>query len=126
MVIETFEYLNRDMLNVLILQYTQRRLDMAYVAVKAFFLYGIFYPLYAYTMVITFGDIRFWVLTLILIVTSVWRFTRWLRRDDRKNEALVWDNRMKELAVHEKEIELRERDLIIMERENNIIKQIKL
>lgn len=126
MAIQTFEDLNKDMLNVLILQHTQRRLEMAYVAVKAFFLYGIFYPFYAYTMMITFGDIRFWILTVLLIVTSVWRFVRWLRRDDRKDEALVWDNKMKELAAREKEIELRERDLLIMERENNIITQIKL
>jgi hypothetical protein len=114
------------LINVLLIEESKRRLTMAEITVKAIFFFGLYVPMYIYTLVVTFADVRFWILTALAVITGSWRFVRWLRRDDRKNEALMIDNEMKRLEQREKEIELRERDLDIMERENNIIKRVGL
>lgn len=130
MVKQTSEYISNQMrqllINVLIIDETKRRLTMAELTVKALFFFGLYVPLYVYTMAITFADVRFWILTAFAVVTGAWRFVRWLRRDDRKNEALLIDNEMKRLAQREKEIELQERDLGIMERQHRLIRETNL
>lgn len=123
MVKQTSEYITNGMrqilLNALVLQESKRRLTMAEITIKAVFMFGVWLPLFVYNLVITFNDIRFWLMTVFIMITGSWRFVRWLRRDDQRNETLRIENRIKELAMREKELE-------IMERENHIIKQIKL
>lgn len=123
MIKQTSEYITNGMrqilLNALVLQESKRRLTMAEITIKAVFMFGVWLPLFVYNLVITFNDIRFWLMTVFIMITGSWRFVRWLRRDDQRNETLRIENRIKELAMREKELE-------IMERENHIIKQIKL
>lgn len=130
MVNKTFEDLNASMrqliLNVLLLEESKRRLTMAEITAKVIFFFGLYLPMYVYTMVITFADVRFWILTAFAVVTGAWRFVRWLRRDDRKNEALLIDNEMKRLQQREKEIELQERDVAVMERQHKLIREANL
>jgi len=125
MAIKTIEDINERMrqalINVLLLDETKRRLTMAEITAKAIFFFGLYLPMYVYTMVITFADVRFWILTAFSIIVGSFRFVRWLRRDDRKNEALLIDNEMKRLSQREKEIELMEREVSIMERRARIV-----
>lgn len=123
---QTFEYLSSDMYrritNALVLQESKRRLTMAELAVKAILFFGIYLPLYIYTMVITFADVRFWILTAFSIIVGSWRFVRWLRKDDRMNELRQQEIEAKRIANRMEELKMRERELEIMEREYEIKK----
>jgi hypothetical protein len=109
-------------LNVLVLHESKRRLTMAELAVKALLFFGLYIPLYIYSLVITFADVRFWILTAFIVITGSWRFVRWLRKDDRMNELRQQEIESKRIANRMQELEMRERELEIIERENKIIK----
>lgn len=130
MVKQTHEHITNGMrqilLNVLVLQESKRRLTMAEITAKAIFLFGVWMPLFIWNLVITYNDIRFWIMTAFIAITGSWRFVRWLRRDDQMKakrdqeiEAMRIQNAMSELTRRERELE-------IMERENHIIRQINL
>lgn len=127
MVKQTSEFLNVDMyrsvLNVLVLQDSKRRLTMAELTVRAILFIGIYVPLYVYNLVITFADIRFWVLTAFSIIVGVWRFMRWLRKDDRMNEMRQQEIETKRLENRMKELEMREREIEVEERELKLLKK---
>lgn len=124
MVKQTFPQINRDMfkrvLNVLVLQDSKRRIIMAELAVKAIIFFGLYIPLFVYSMVVTFADIRFWILTFFIIITGSWKFVRWLRKDDRLNEQRLQENEARRIENKMRELAMREKELEIIERENKI------
>lgn len=106
-------------MNVLNLINEKRKLKgMAELTIRALLFYLIYYPLYAYTLVITFADVRFWILTAFGLVVGTIRLVRWMRMDDLNYDRKVLDNK-------EKEIEMMEREVIVMERKNKVLNFLK-
>lgn len=121
---QTYTQISNDMfkrvLNVLVLQDSKRRLTMAELAVKAIIFFGLYIPLYVYSMIVTFADIRFWLLTLFAMVVGSIKLVRWLRKDDRLNEQRLQENEARRIENKMKELAMREKELEIIERENRI------
>ncbi len=96
---------------------------MAELTMRAILFIGLYLPLYVYNLVITFADVRFWILTAFSIVVGVWRFVRWLRKDDRMNELRQQEIETKRLENKVRELDMKEKELNILEREQTLLKK---